>query len=240
MEVNMFLESEKYYDALYEALGKDYFREAEKAHKIIQRHKRSKGNLLLDVACGTGAHIRPFSTYYKVEGLDLDPKMLLIARKKHPQVRFHKGNMISFDLRHKFDIVTCLFSSIGYVKTKANLYKAIKNMSRHLLSGGVLLVEPWFTPEQWNGGHVHALHVDKPGIKITRMSYAGKRGSISTLEFQYLVGTKKGLEHMIEYHELGLFPHKDHLSAFRTAGLNVIYDPKGLSGRGLYVGVKPN
>lgn len=34
----MFVKSERYYDALYEALGKDYPKEAEKAHKLIRNY----------------------------------------------------------------------------------------------------------------------------------------------------------------------------------------------------------
>ena len=234
----MFSNSEKYYDALYEALGKDYRREAAKAHKLIQRHKRSEGNLLLDVACGTGTHSGYFSKYYEVAGLDLDPAMISIARKKYPKIRFHRGNMMDFDLGRQFDAIVCLFSSIGYVRTKANLQKTVRNLDRHLVSGGVLLIEPWFTPEQWDVERVNTLHVNQPDQKITRMSYGGRRGNVSTLDFHYLIGTKKGLEHKTEYHELGLFSHSEYMKAFHTVGLKVIHDKKGLDGRGLYIGIK--
>jgi ubiquinone/menaquinone biosynthesis C-methylase UbiE len=236
----MFSKSAQYYDELYSALGKDYFAEANKTHGFIQKHKKSKGNSLLDVACGTGIHAGHLNKYYKVEGLDLDSKMLSVARKKYPKTRFTKGDMISFELNRKFDVITCLFSSIGYVRTNTNLRKAIKSMTKHLLPNGVLLVEPWFTPEQWNPGRVFTLHVDKPDLKITRMSHSGQRGNISILKFQYLVGTPKGIGHSSEQHELGLFTHEKYLDAFRSAGLKVTHDKKGLDGRGLYIGRKAN
>ena len=235
----MFLESEKYYDEIYAALGKNYSKEAEKAHKFIQKHKRSDGNLLLDVACGTGGHAGLLSKYYKVEGLDLDPKMLSIARRKHPKIRFHQGDMTDFNIGKQFDVIVCLFSSIGYVKTKSRLQKAIKATARHLFAGGVLLIEPWFTVKQWTTGHTGMLTVNQPKLKITRISHASRRGNISSLEFQYLIGTPKGIKHSIEIHEMGLFSHKDYIDAFRSADLSVTHDPKGLSGRGLYIGRKP-
>jgi ubiquinone/menaquinone biosynthesis C-methylase UbiE len=235
----MFLESEKYYDEIYAALGKNYSKEAEKAHKFIQKHKRSEGNLLLDVACGTGGHAGLLSKYYKVEGLDLDPKMLSIARRKLPKIRFHQGDMTDFNVGKQFDVIVCLFSSIGYVKTKSRLQKAIKTMARHLFAGGVLLIEPWFTVKQWTTGHTGMLTVNQPNLKITRISHASRRGNISSLEFQYLIGTPKGIKHSIEIHEMGLFSHKDYIDTFRAAGLSVTHDPKGLSGRGLYIGKKP-
>ena len=234
----MFSKSEKYYDEIYGSMGKDYAVEANKVHKFIQKYKHTDGNTLLDVACGTGAHAGPLSKHYKVKGLDLDARMLTVARSKNPNIRFHVGNMINFDLGYQFDVVVCLFSSIGYVKTKSNLRKAIKSMSHHLRHGGVLLIEPWFTPEQWKTGYVHALHINKPELKITRMSRSGQRGRVSLLEFQYLVGTPKGIEHSVEHHELGLFTHEEYLDAFRFADLKVIHDKKGLDGRGLYIGQK--
>lgn len=234
----MFSKSARYYDEIYASVDKDYSAETGKVHKIIQKLKQTEGNSLLDVACGTGAHAGFLSRFYKVEGLDLDPKMLAVARKKYPMIRFHQGDMTKFDLHRQFDVIVCLFSSVGYVKTKPRLDKAIRTMSRHLLPGGILLVEPWFTPKQWHPGRVSVTQVNKPDLQIVRMSLSGRRGKISLVEFQYLVGTPKGIEHYIEIHELGLFTHAEHMSAFRSAGLMVIHDKKGLDGRGLYIGKK--
>jgi len=231
--------SAKYYDDIYASTGKDYPAEAKKTRKFIEKYKRSNGNALLDIGCGTGVHANLLSKQYQVEGLDIDPKMLSVARKKYPQIRFQQGDMVNFKLDRKFDIIVCLFSAVGYVKTKARLQRTIKNMVRHLFPGGVLLVEPWFTPSQWHPGRVFTVRVDKPDLKIVRMSRSSRRGNISIVEFQYLIGTPKGMERDAEFLELGLFTGKEYLDAFRSAGLKVIHDPKGLDGRGLYIGIKP-
>jgi ubiquinone/menaquinone biosynthesis C-methylase UbiE len=233
----MFSKSAQYYDEIYSSIDKDYAAEAKKAHKLIQAYKKSKDKTLLDVACGTGFHASLLSKYYQVEGLDLDPEMLAVAKKKHPKIRFHQGDMTNFDLGRQFDAIVCLFSSIGYVKTKPRLQKAIKIMKKHLLPGGILLIEPWFTPKQWHAGRANMTQVNKPDLKIVRMSYSAQRGKVSTIEFQYLIGTPRGIEHSVEIHELGLFTHKEYLDAFKAAKLNVVHDPVGLDGRGLYIGV---
>lgn len=235
----MYSKSAQYYDEIYASIDKDYPAEVNKARKIIQKHQQSKGNLLLDVACGTGAHAGLLSKYYQVEGLDLDPQMVSVARKKHPKIRFHHGDMADFELGRQFDVIVCLFSSIGYTKTKARLQKAIRAMARHLLPGGVLLIEPWFTPKQWHPGRAFITQVNQPELKIVRMSYGGQRGKISFLEFQYLIGTPRGIEHHTEVHEMGLFTHKEYMDAFKVTGLKVTHDPEGLDGRGLYIGAKP-
>lgn len=234
----MFSKSAQYYDEIYASLDKDYEAEANRAHAIIQEYKQSDGNQLLDVACGTGFHASVLSEHYQVEGLDLDPQMLKVARKKHPGIRFQQGDMTDFDLKRRFDVIVCLFSSIAYVKTKSRLQKAVKNMAKHLQAGGVLLVEPWFSEEQWHPGRASLSEVNQPDLKLARMSYGGQKGKISTLEFQYLIGTSKGIEHSVELHELGLFSHEQYMAAFRAAKLDVIHDPEGLDERGLYIGIK--
>lgn len=234
----MFLRSEKYYDAIYGTMGKNYVAEAKIIHELVQKHKRTKGNALLDIACGTGSHAGVLSKYYKVEGLDYDKGMLTVARQKHPNLKFQYGNMIDFSLTRKFDIITCLFSSIGYARTKANLRKSIKTMADHLVSGGVLLVEPWFTPTQWNTGRVHTTHVNNDDLKLTRMSFSSKKGNISRIDFHYLIGSSAGVEYFTEKHELGLFTHEEYMTAFQEAKLKTFHNKKGLDGRGLYIGIK--
>ena len=234
----MFSTSEQYYDELYGAMGKNYAQETNKVHKLIQKHKQTDGNTLLDVACGTGTHAGLLSEFYKVEGLDLDKKMLAIAHKKYPKIKLHQGDMVNFDRKRRYDAVICLFSSIGYVKTKARFRKALQTLSRHVLPGGVLLVEPWFAPDQWKPGRASMLQVNKPELKLVRISHTGQRGKISLLEFQYLIGTPKGITHSTELHEMGLFTHEEYVDAFLSAGLKTYRDKKGLDGRGLYIGRK--
>ena len=235
----MYSKSAKYYDVIYASVGKDYPAEAKIVRKIIQKYKLSDGNNLLDVGCGTGIHANLLSKYYQVEGLDIDPKMLSVARKNYPKIKFQQGDMVDFKLKSKFDIIVCLFSAVGYVKTKSRLQRTIKNMSQHLLPGGVVLVEPWFTPNQWHPGRVYVTEVKTSDSKIVRMSHSSQKDNISIIKFQYLIGTPKGIERDTEILEMGLFTKKEYLDAFRLAGLKVVHDPIGLDGRGLYIGIKP-
>src|SRR6185312_6199625 len=92
---------------------KDYANEAQQIHTLIQQYKHSPGTSLLDIACGTGGHLPYLRQHYSVEGLDLDEQMLAIARQRNPGVIFHHADMVDFSLEQQFDVILCLFSSIG-------------------------------------------------------------------------------------------------------------------------------
>jgi SAM-dependent methyltransferase len=228
----VFSRSARLYDAIYASI-RDYPREAAELDRLIQE-RRPGARTLLDVACGTGAHLEYLSDY-EVEGIDLDPEMLAVARERLPDVTFHEGDMVAFDLGRRFDAVVCMFSSIGYVQTEERLRSAIGSMARHLEPGGVLVVEPWLAPEDWLDRHVGAVFVDEPELKIARINAAEREGHLSSFEFEYLVGTPDGVEHFSERHELGLFTVEQYLGAFRAAGLDADHDAEGPMGRGLYV-----
>jgi SAM-dependent methyltransferase len=235
-EFFMYSESAHLYDAIYLSQGKDYTAEARRIHEFAQQNQKSQGNSLLDVACGTGLHSGYLSEFYQVEGVDLDESMLATAREKHPGIPFQSGDMRDFSLGRQFDVITCLFSAIGYMKDIGQLHQAIGNMGNHLKPGGVMFVEPWFTPETWHPGSVHTTFVDQPDLKIVRMNLSERKGNLSFFTFHFLVGTPKGVEHFSEYHELALFTHDEYLDSFRANNLDVFYDQAGLYGRGLYIG----
>lgn len=234
----MFTKSAEFYDAIYLGRGKDYQQESEKIHVFIQQHKRSSGNKLLDVGCGTGLHLAHLKRLYKVEGLDLDAEILNEARRRHPEIKFHQTDMANFKIDHEFDVIISLFSAIGYVKTIERLNQTIRIMSEHLNPGGVILIEPWFPPGVFTSGTVHATFIDEPNLKIARMNVGRIEGIVSYLDFHYLVATPQGVEHFTEIHELGLFTHEEYMHAFSAAGLQVTHDAQGIYDRGLYIGKK--
>jgi SAM-dependent methyltransferase len=233
----VFSRSARIYDAIYASI-RDYPREAAQLDALIQE-RRPGARTLLDVACGTGAHLEHLAGRYEVEGLDLDAEMLAVARERLPNVAFHQADMADFNLGRRFDAVACMFSSIGYVKTEDRLRSAAAAFARHLEPGGVLVVEPWLEPHVWQDGHLGATFVDEPELKIARMNVAARDGAVSIVEFHYLVGTPDGIESFTEPHELGLFTVEQHVEAFRGAGLEMEHDPEGPMGRGLYIGVAP-
>lgn len=238
MSESAYAQGAEFYDLIYG--GKPYEAEAEQVHRVLQRHLRSGGSALLDVGCGTGAHLAHLGRHYRCTGVDLDAGLLAVARERLPGARFHQGDMTDFDLGERFDAVTCLFSAIGYVRTVERLGQAMRAFARHLAPGGVAVVEPWLTPDVFVAGRVRVDTPERPGATVARMVHSGMRDGFSVLTFSYLIGREQGIEHFEEDHVLGLFTREQMMDAFRGAGLDVVeHDPHGLTGRGLYVARRP-
>jgi hypothetical protein len=81
------------------------------------------------------------------------------------------------DARSLLGAVTCLFSSIGYLPTGADLDRAIGRMAAHLLSGGVLVLDGWVRPDSWRDpGRVDALSGGETGLAVGRVSRSWRDG----------------------------------------------------------------
>jgi SAM-dependent methyltransferase len=236
-EPGMFTESAHLYDIIHGA-SFDYRASAARIRDIISNHSERPVRSLLDVACGTGSYLVEFRHTFSVEGSDIDPTVLALAREKCPDVPLHEADMTEFDLGHRFDSLICLGSSIGYVRTLERLRQTASTFARHVEPGGVAIVEPWFTPDVWEDGRISTDLREGSGVKIARMLVSGRTDDVSTLDIHYLVGRKEGVESFAEHHELGLFTVEEYQVALTDAGFEVTHDPVGLLGRGLYVGLR--
>jgi len=231
----MYDKSARFYDAIYG--WKDYEDEVRRLLILVDAHRGAPPASLLDVACGTGKHLAFLrGRVAHLEGVELNGSMLAVARKRLPDIPLQLGDMIDFDLGRRFDVVTCLFSAIAYAGTVEGLQKAARSMARHLNPGGLLLIEPFISPDKWNDGQLHHLVVDQPDLKISRINLSRRQGQVAVLDMHYLVGTPQGVEHFVERHELTLFTPEEYRSALEVANLAVAFDEYGLDGRGMFVG----
>lgn len=230
----MYQESARFYDWI--CRGKDYMAASEKLVGYIQRFN-SGASTLLDVGCGTGRHLAHLDNKYKVSGLDISPEMLKIAHKRCPGVSLHQGDLTRFSLHRKFDVITCLFGSVAHANTVPLLNGAIKCMARHLSSSGILVLEPWVTPDSFRNNQLNFEYLNDPDLKVARMYISRRRGRSSIFDIEYQVGKSDGITHFSEHIELGLFTSDEYLNAFRNANLQIILeDAEGLFGYGLYIG----
>jgi len=229
----------KYYDLQYE--WKDYDKETRVLLQLIKRYKKSSGNSLLDVGCGTGKHVERLAKEFECVGMDVSESMLERARANVKGVEFVQGDMTDFDLGRRFDVVVCLFSSIGYVRTYPKLARTLRNFAKHLRHGGVVIIEPWLTKSTYRAGHIHVLAThESDDLRIVRVDYSRVRGNVSVLDERIVVVEKgKGITTYRDRMVMGLFEKDLFLRLMKRAGLEARYLKQSLApGRGLYIGVK--
>jgi ubiquinone/menaquinone biosynthesis C-methylase UbiE len=238
MTERMWADLARYYDDIY--AWKDYAGEATRITELIEQHCTSGGHELLDVACGTGGHITYLQGRFTITGADLNPAMLAVARQKLPHTSFIEADMVTLDVGHQFDAVVCLFSAIGYVKTYDKLQRTLAAFFAHVKPGGVTIIEPFVEPDKFNVEMPHALTVDKPDLKISRMNVSEREGDLAIMDFYFQIATPQGVQQFRDKHELGLFEVDRFTRIMAEVGFTEVeFLSDGLmKDRGLYVGKK--
>ncbi|QVJ02397.1 class I SAM-dependent methyltransferase [Nocardiopsis eucommiae] len=223
-------------DLIYRSRGKDYRAEAENVGRMV-REKRPDAVSLLDVGCGTGAHLEVFGeSFADVAGLDLSEDMLDVARTKDLRATLHAGDMCDFSLGRRFDVITCMFGSIGHAGSYGRLRDALRGFARHLNPGGVAAVDPWWFPETFLDGYVSADVVTEGDRSLARVSHSVRVGDSSKMEVHYTTADPtSGIHHFTETYVARLFTREQYETAFSEVGFEVEYVPGIHRGRGLFL-----
>jgi len=124
-----------YYDLLCTDIN--YQAQSSAAHRLHQIFG-NQGNRHLDLACGTGPHVRHFLDLgYDSTGLDINQPMLDRARVRCPEAQFTHQDMCGFNVAEPLDLVTCFLYSIHYSDGLAKLKACIASVHKALRPGGV-------------------------------------------------------------------------------------------------------
>lgn len=111
------------------------------ANRIVDSVEIQPNHKVLDVASGTGVLARTIAKKIgrsdSVNGLDLNPGMLAIARQNAPNINWYKGNAEKLPFEDRsFDTVVSQFGVMLFSSPKT----ALQEMYRVLKSGGQLIV----------------------------------------------------------------------------------------------------
>ncbi|WP_423792542.1 class I SAM-dependent methyltransferase [Methanocaldococcus indicus] len=121
----------KYYDALAkkynELYNLNYMEDVER--KIMSKYIK-EDDLVLDIGCGTGRHLKYFK---KAIGLDISLEMAKIAKKYNPVV---VGNVEYLPFKNNsFDAVISFFGALNH----CNIIRAFKEIRRVLKNDGIFI-----------------------------------------------------------------------------------------------------
>ncbi len=107
----------------------------------VQRLHRlfgSAGKTHLDLACGTGPHVRHLlDAGYQSSGLDINQPMLDLALIRCPEATFSVQDMCGFTLNQPVDLITCFLYSIHYSAGIERLQACIASVHAALVTGGL-------------------------------------------------------------------------------------------------------
>jgi SAM-dependent methyltransferase len=144
----------RFYDLFYS--NKPYSEEARFVHERIIELSRFRTRRLLELACGTGGHAVYFARLgYEVTATDYSRDMLAEARKKakreNVSIEFRELDMREIpEDEQPYDVVICLFDSIGYVQTDEALDAVFSGVNKNLCPGGLFVFEFWHAPPMVN------------------------------------------------------------------------------------------
>lgn len=192
--------------------------EAAAIRGLIQQHT-PEAKTVLEVACGTGTLLARLHGYERI-GVDASEPMLAQARKKlGDDVPLIHGKMQHFLLpRPGVDVLLLLDGAIGYA-APAELEPTLHGFARHLVDGGLLVVEPWFTPDEWESRKVHVTHHADDVVTVVRVGYGYPDGRI---DFHTTIGTSSGLHTFDERYDFTLHPEAAMVDACMAAGFTEV------------------
>ena len=134
----------QFYAETYDAWMSDWPGEIDFYRTVADEELKSRQGIVLDLACGTGRiGIRLAEAGVNVVGLDRSPEMLAIARSKSvhtDRIRWVEGDMRSFELDEKFDLVLIPSHSFQNLNTVEDQAACIESIWRHLKPDGLLVV----------------------------------------------------------------------------------------------------
>ena len=179
------------------------------------------GGIVLDAPCGAGRHVREFALRgFRVDGIDLSADLLRIARRSAGEgVGLARADLRAIPLAGgRYDLVTNLFSSIGYFPDDAENHSVLRELARVCRPGGLVVVD------FMNSARVR----DRLEEQSERTTAAGHHvrdrrrisGDPARVEKRTEVTMADGRRHEF-FESVRLFEPEELRAAMRAAGLSV-------------------
>lgn len=200
-----------YYNLLYR--DKNYKEEVEYINSLVKQ-SGIEPHSLIDLGCGTGQHLFEFEKLgFEVTGMDLSEEMIAIAKleatNRASSAKFYSGDIRTFTIDSKFQVVISLFHVMSYQTSNDDLERAFRTAKELLSPEGLFIFDCWYGP---------AVLTDRPTVRIKNLENEAirvKRSSIPSLdlnrnvvnvEFNVHIENKNSLEinevnemHMMRY-----------------------------------------
>ncbi len=124
----------------YDLIMGDPKKKADFLKSLIKKYN-PKAKSVLELACGTGAVLKHFTSRFDTHGLDLSKGMLSVARKTLPKTQLFHQDMTKFRINKKFDAILCVFDSINHLTKFADWEKVFNHSAKHLNESGIFIFD---------------------------------------------------------------------------------------------------
>jgi trans-aconitate methyltransferase len=202
----------------------DYTYETSFYTKIIKEELGNSFKAILELGSGGGNSAFHLKKHFRMTLVDLSENMLNVSKKINPECEHHLGNMIDFRINKEFDVVY-VQDAIAYMNTEEDLRKTIETAFVHCRPGGLALLIPDFTKDNFKsvivtGGHDR----DKKGLRYMEWIWDPEPSDSQYLsDMVYMVKDESGqMSCVYDRHILGLFSQNKWLELIKEAG----FEPK--------------
>jgi len=113
---------------------------------LAARYGMKHPKRVLELACGPAHHLRELGRRgFTCHGIDINAEMLAYARelcrRENVDVTLRRGDMRTFHVAQRFDIVLCLFDSFAQCTTEPDAIATLRSSANALKQSGLLFVE---------------------------------------------------------------------------------------------------
>ncbi len=106
---------------------------------------------ILEVACGTGRHIKELAKFYtRIIGLDIEKSMIDEAKLNYPRGNFICVDFMNFSSSTKFSAIYALGNAVGLIASKYEFQLIIKQFHDLLQPSGILIFHTLNTEKERN------------------------------------------------------------------------------------------
>ncbi len=122
----------------------------------VIRYHHPFGNLMLELACGTGTMALAMEDRedYEITATDISPEMIRMARRKgkrkNSSITWMVQDMCRLNIGNTFDIIYMVFDSLNYLHQSEQILSVFKGVAAHLDKDGIFVFDfttPNFSPK---------------------------------------------------------------------------------------------
>lgn len=186
---------------------------------------------LLDAGCGTGGHLLALGAAgYSVVGLDIDLRMVQVARSKLREagrpLTLVRGDLRILSFSGTFNGVLCLESPLAYLLADDDLAVALTGLHRSLRPGGLLVVDVFDYPATLGEAGVPAqtnLFLAPWGrVSVREVHTHDHRSGVWIMRQEFRVSRGRRVTRFAVEHRLRVRSAESYAAALERAGFSVV------------------